>query len=202
MPSPDSVLAAVVVTALMDARWESAELLSRRSSGAAPELLRARAAELSLSASGREQVLGLALAAAADDVEQARSPLGDGALFFFAESVGRAEQLRWQRAVLALAGTADARADALVRELEAAHRQEGGQGVSAAELACRLREDALLHKRLWDDPRIPADAPTRLVMLCAIPRLVDRSRALDPRPLRSLHDLIPWPAGRRRWTPA
>ena len=174
------------IHAAMAARWEASDFSNRFRDLAVPDLLRARAAGLARSGAGRDQLLSLALAAAADDLQHGRAPLGAGALFWSEAANDPAERLRIQREVLALSGSADVAADALALHLEAEHRRDVGPG----GVATRLVRDARLHKRLWDDPRLRADARTRLVMLCSVPRLMDRARSLDPLRLGGVVDLI------------
>jgi hypothetical protein len=62
--------------AVAEARWEAADLLSRRPALAA-DLLRGHAAELAASPTARDQLLGLALERAAADLDAGRAPLAD-----------------------------------------------------------------------------------------------------------------------------
>lgn len=191
----EAVVAAAAIRAMMDARWEAADLLSRKSPSAAQDFLRARAAELATSWSGRDQVMSVALDAAADDLQQGSPPLGSGALFFFARPPAPADKVDVQRAVFARLGAEDLEVDNVVARLEAEHRGELSGASAFAELSRRLLNDARLHKHLWDDPRIPAGPDLRLVMLCSVPRLIDRARAIDPMRLRTVHALFKWPRG-------
>jgi hypothetical protein len=71
------VTAADEAAAVAEARWEAADLLSRRPALAA-DLLRGHAAELATSPVARDQLLGLALERAAADLDAGRAPLADG----------------------------------------------------------------------------------------------------------------------------
>jgi hypothetical protein len=186
------VLATVALRAVSEARWQAADVLSRKPAPVALDLLRARAAELAMSPLGRDQVMSVALLTVVDDVTDGGPPLADGALFFFGASMEPRRRLPMQRRVFAALRPCDGEADAVVRQLEAEHPP----ATPGAEIAARLLDDARLHKQLWDDPRIPADLETRLVMLCSVPRLVDRARELDPLRLRALRPIARW--SRRR----
>ena len=185
-------VAAAAIQAVMEARWETTSLLARRPVESVPDLLRARAAELATSAWGRDQVMSVALEAAADDVENGRPALATGALFFFQGPADPEARLPIQREVFRRFGSAEQEADAIVAVVEEEHRR-AASGASPGEISARLFADALLHKQLWDLPRLRADSHTRLTMLCSVPRLVERARALDPLRLRSLRTLINWP---------
>lgn len=62
--------------AVAEARWEAADLLSRRPALAA-DLLRGHAAELAASPARSDQLLSLALERAAADLDAGRAPLAD-----------------------------------------------------------------------------------------------------------------------------
>lgn len=184
-PDPSLVTAAAIV-ALMEARWESNDLLSRRSITLAPDLLRGHAAELAASAIGRDQLLGLALEEAARDLEGGRPPLADGPLFLVDEPAracpGRSA-LRDE--VLGGGGVPLAESQRVADEIEQRQRREC---IEVRELSQRLVSEARLQELLWDDPRIPATGRTRLVMLCSAPRLLERARELDPSRSRRRRD--------------
>jgi hypothetical protein len=78
-------LVGAAVEALLVARWEVAELLSRRPSQLAADLLRGHASELASSALASDQMLSLALETAARDIEAGNPPLGEGCLFLLAD---------------------------------------------------------------------------------------------------------------------
>ena len=200
-PDPDRMpgerlLAAATDRACMAARWEAAELLSRRTPEAASDLLRGRAAELAGSAAARHQLLSLALDAAADDIQKGVAPLTGGARFLSDLAVEETARRRVQREVLSWAKL-EGTADIVVGEVEAQHRRELGGVGAFADLAGRLLEDARLHKLLWDDPRLPADVNPRRALLASIPRLIDRARSLDPMRLRSVRSLLAWTRPRK-----
>jgi hypothetical protein len=176
-PDPD-VVASAAIAAVMDARWESSEALSRGPAELASDLLRRRAGELATSPAGRDQLLSVALQAAAADIAAGRPALADGALFLLeAPAPDPAARDALRAAVLKQGGVAVAESQRVAEEVEARQRRDG---VEAAALAQQLRAEARLQELLWDDPRLPAAARTRLVMLCTIPRLLRRSEELDP----------------------
>ena len=183
MKPPDYAKAHIVATAalgaLTEARWQSSELLSRRSADAAPDLLRGLAAEMAFSPLGRDQVLSLALLVAADDLEAGRSPAAAASELVLLQP-GPADAARSDvRARVLNSGvipTADARRAA--EDLERRYRPECG---SDLELSARLTAEANLNELLWDDPRLPGDDRTRLTMLFSIPQLLDLAEALGPR---------------------
>ena len=93
-PGPGrGVLGAAVIGAIEHVRWEAIELLNRHESPHAVDLLRSRATELADSAAGRDQIRSVVLERAAEDVEHGRTPLGDGAAFYFDEPAGPARRL-------------------------------------------------------------------------------------------------------------
>ena len=176
-PDPD-VVASAAIAAVMEARWESSEALSRRPAGLASELLRRRASELAMSPAGRDQLLSVALRAAAKDVAAGHPALADGALFLLGDPApDPAARDAMRAAVLKQGGIAVAESQRVAEEVERRQRRDG---VETGALSRRLRAEARLHELLWDDPRLPAAARTRLVMLCTIPRLLRRSEELDP----------------------
>jgi hypothetical protein len=201
LPGPlggHELLGSAVIAAVRDARWEAAELLSRRTPAAAADLLHGRAGELAASPSGRSQLASLALEKAAADIQRGRSPISPGAVFFFGRSATPEARLEVQRAVFAGFRPADDAAAGLTTDLEAELRTRLGAPAGDAALSGPLLDAGRLHKLLWDDPRIPAAPAVRLVMLCSIPRLVDRARALDPLRLRTLRNLVRR-GGRTAW---
>jgi hypothetical protein len=182
MRGPDGeradAVAAAAIDALLAARWQCTDLLSRKSPDAARELLLGHAAELASSAVGRDQLLSKALEAAAADLSAGRSPLGEGASFFFREREPCATARRIVRQqVFRGGGVPSRKAHAVVADLERRLRSECADDQA---LRKRLAAEAHLHERLWDDPRLPADAKTRLIMLCAVPKAMARSQDLDP----------------------
>ena len=193
MKPPDYAKAHIVATAalgaLTEARWQSSELLSRRSADAAPDLLRGLAAEMAFSPLGRDQVLSLALLVAADDLEAGRSPAAAASELVLlqpgpadaARSDVRARVLNSgviPRAAAVAVAVAPADARRAAEDLERRYRPECG---SDLELSARLTAEANLNELLWDDPRLPGDDRTRLTMLFSIPQLLDLAEALGPR---------------------
>lgn len=175
-------LASALVAALAAARWHVADLASRRPRDLVPDLLSGRAAELALSPMAADQLLSLALDAAAADLAAGRPPLADGVLSFFPR-LGTTDPADESP----LGTEADARRFVedlgLVAELEARHR---ALGLAGAELAARLAEDAQMQDFLADDPRIPAGPSVRLLMRASIGPILERSRALDPNVVREI----------------
>ncbi|MFL5297075.1 MAG: hypothetical protein ACJ798_11905 [Phenylobacterium sp.] len=175
-PADPAVQAAV--DALLAARWECADLLSRKPAVHAIELVSGRAAELASSPIGRDQMLSAALDAAAADLGAGRPPLPDGTGFFFR---GRAPcptaRLVIREQVFRHPGVPGRAADEAAAELERRCRLECR---SERELSARLWSEASLQRSLWDDPRLPAQTHTRLIMLCAVPKLARRAADLDP----------------------
>jgi hypothetical protein len=201
LPGPlgaHELLGSAVIGVVREARWEAAELLSRRTPAAAADLLRGRAGELAASPSGRSQLASLALEKAAGDIQRGRSPISPGAVFFFGRAATPEARLEIQRAVFAGFRPVDEAAGRLTAELEAELRQRLDTAAGDAALSAPLLDAGRLHKLLWDDPRIPAAPGVRLVMVCSIPRLVDRARALDPLRLRALRNLVRR-GGRAAW---
>jgi len=172
------VVAAAAIDALLAARWQAADLLSRKSPEAARELLLGHAGELASSAVGRDQLLSKALEVAAADLSAERPPLSEGASFFFRERepCSTARQIVRQQ-VFRGGGVPSRKAHDVVADLERRLRSEGADDRALRE---RLAAEAHLHERLWDDPRLPADANTRLIMLSAVPKAMARSHDLDP----------------------
>jgi hypothetical protein len=177
------------VEAVLAARWECAELAARKSAEAVGELLLGHAAELACSALGRDQILSRALESAAADVRAGRPALEDGAAFFFREAVPDGARSVVREQVFRHSGVPSRASQAVAAELERRLRSEG---LGDRELSERLLAEAHLHERLWDDPRLGADTHTRLILLCAVPKVIERSEALDPSRARFL---------RRRETP-
>jgi hypothetical protein len=181
---PMDLVASAAVDVLMAARWQCADLLSRKSSGSTRELLFGRAAELASSPIARGQILSKALEAAAADLEAGRPPLEEGASFFCREhppSCTARQIVRDQ--VFRHVGVPSRVSDAAAAELERRHRTEG---CADNELCGRLAAEAQLHELLWDDPRLPAGAHTHLIMLCTTPKLVELAETLDPSQARSV----------------
>ena len=85
-PAPEDPIASAAVEALLAARWECADVLSRRPARLAADLLRGHAAELATSPLASDQVLSLALDTAARDIEAGNPPLDGGAMFLFADA--------------------------------------------------------------------------------------------------------------------
>jgi hypothetical protein len=178
MPRASDPVAAAAVEAMMEARWEASDLLSRRPPPLACDLLQGHAAELAGSAIAHDQVLSLALDAAARDLAAGRAPLADGALFLFQEPAPEpAARQAVREGALREDGVPLADSHRVAEEIEERRRREGGE---PGELAGRLVAEARLHELMWDDPRLPATSRTRLVMLCSAARLIERAEALTP----------------------
>jgi hypothetical protein len=202
MTSPLSTLrepvAGAAIEALLAARWEVAELLSRRPSLLAADLLCGHAAELATSALASDQVLSLALETAARDIQAGNPPLDEGALFLFADDAGLAGARQSIRgAVTRQQGEPEPAPIDPVAEIE---RRLADERLAPAELSARLAAEARLQEALWDDPRLPAQMSVRLAMLHSIPRLAERAAELDPSQAQACRDLRPQ-ATRARWKP-
>lgn len=182
MPPPDAtknhIIAAALLGALIEARWRSGDLLSRKSAELAPDLLRGHAAEMAFSPIGRDQVLSLALSAAADDLEAGRLPSDERASFLRAPGPDDSARSGIRRRTILLGASGGSEARGVVEELERRYRPECRNEL---ELSGRLNEDAVLHDLLWDDPRLPCEDPVRLVMLSSGSKLVERAGVLAAR---------------------
>ncbi len=198
-PTPSHIpVASAAVEALLAARWECAELLSRRPPQLAADLLRGHAAELATSALASDQVLSLTLETAACDIEAGAPPLDGGALFLFTDAGCAADERTTLRdRVLQLPGEPAPTPAELVNEFE---RRLADRRLTTADLSRRLAAEARLQEALWDDPRLPAQMAVRLAMLRSIPRLAERAAELDRRQSRACRNVTAQ-ASRPRWTP-
>jgi hypothetical protein len=177
------VVATSMIDALLEARWASADLLARQGAAGASDRLRGRAAELAGSPLGGDQVLSLALDAAAEDLANGRVVLAEGVIAFCGPPVDETERRALREQVFRQGGARALESEQVADELVRRHADEV---CSAAALARLLIDDARLHERLWDDPRLPAAPRTRLVMLCSVPKLLARAAQLDPSRARAL----------------
>jgi hypothetical protein len=179
--TPKDPLACAAVEALRAARWECAELLSRRPSLLAADLLRAHATELATSPVARDQVLSRALEMAARNLEAGYAPVDEAGLFLAADSDGAAEARERLRTLVLQQSPAPNTID-VVGELE---RRLADRRLTPIALSRRLAAEASLQAALWDDPRIPAANSVRLAMLRSIPKLAQRAADLegDPKPV-------------------
>lgn len=170
-----AVLAAVVEAGLRD------DGVFLRRLVAAPDLLRRHAAAMAASPIARDQILALALTAAAEDLERRRPPRtrGLGALVEGGE-VTEDARLEVRRQVFRHGAPPAAESRRVVEDLERRYQPECA---TPRALSRRLRDDARLHELFWDDPRLACDGRTRLVMMSSVPALLARAAALDPRPL-------------------
>lgn len=177
---PENPVAVAAVEALLAARWEVAELLSRRPSRVAADLLRGHAAELAMSALADDQLLSLALDRAAQDIEAGDPPLQAGVPFLLDDSDGLAGARESVGGiVLQQPGEPAPTPVHLAAEIE---RRLLDERPTPTELSDRLAAKARLQEALWNDPRLPAEPSVRLAMLCCIPMLAERAAELDPRP--------------------
>lgn len=190
------IVASAALGALSEARSRGADLVARRSREAACEQLRGLAAEMASSPIGRDQVLRLALMAAAENLERGEPVEAAGAQAFLGRppAVER-ERLEIRRRVFQAGGTPAAESARVADSLERRHRPECA---NASELSERLMEDATLHEILWDEPRLACDDRTRLVMLLSVPKLLERAEQLDPAAVRSPRPPLAGP-GARDW---
>lgn len=173
-PSPDrarKILEAACTDALATARWDEADLATRWPGDEARALLLAKAAECALSGSARDQLLSVAIERVIGQADRA-GPLLEG-------TPDAGERAAIARQALALGPHKVSETDALVALVEGRHALHRRGRIAGPRVAARLlREEAVLHELLWDHPGIPAGAPIRLAMLCAIPRLRDRADEL------------------------
>lgn len=206
--SPCAIAAAV----LAKARWEARDLLSRRSRESAIELLFAHAAELALSPNAPDQLLGVALSAAAQSVAEGRAVLASPPTVFV-DYDGKLHATRrairnkvfhyatdhWQAAL-----------EQAALFTQASQAQENPKN-GFADSTKGLTEAAIeLQRHLWDHPQIRADAHIRLVMFLSLPMLetqlrfasgVNNSKHLPVvrrRPMASLLKNLVRNLGRRR----
>jgi len=178
----DDLVARSAIEAVLVARWECADLLSRRPPRLAADLLRGHAAELAASPFARDQVLSLALETAARDIDRGATPLQQGAMFLFeGDACGTRPRETIREAVLAQPQPAGAPLD-LAAEFE---RRVAAERLATGELARRMEAEARLQEALWDDPRLAAQPAVRHAILCSVPRLTARAADLDPRRRRA-----------------
>lgn len=148
--APQDPLAAAAVEAVLAARWECTELLSRRPSLLAAELLRGHAAELATSALAGDQVLSLALETAAGDIEAGRPPLEGGAMFLVTDASGADGARRSLRGlVLRQPGEPSPPPGDVVAEIE---RRCADEGLAPSQLAGRLTAASRLQQALRSAP--------------------------------------------------
>jgi hypothetical protein len=172
------IAAAAALGAITHARWQSRELLSRRSMAVAADLLRGHAAELTFSPIGRDQLLSLALVAAADDVEHDRQPRADRAAILPEPGPSEADRSKVRQQVFQSGALPTAEASRVLDDVERRLRPECAHDRA---LSARLIEDAALHELLWDDPRLSCDQHTRRAMFGSIPLLHKRAEVLGRR---------------------
>jgi hypothetical protein len=185
MRSPDCarshIAASAALAAVVEARLRSSDGASLQYLSGAPHLLRAHAAEMAVSPIGRDQVLSLALTRAAEDLEQGRSPdAADLNLFFEGAEVTAEARLEVRRRVFQQGALPVAESRRVVEVLE---RRFLPECATLRALSRRLTEEARLHERLWDDPRLACDGRTRLIMLASVSKLLERADELDARRL-------------------
>lgn len=179
----DDIVARAAVEAVLVARWECSDLLSRRDPRLAADLLRGHAAELTASPFARDQVLSLALEAAARDIDRGAAPLHQGAMFFFeGEACGARPRDAIRETILRQASPACGPGD-VVAEFE---RRVAPEHLTVRELSLRMDAEAQLQESLWDDPRLAAQPSVRRAILCSVPRLAARAADLDPSRRRAI----------------
>lgn len=171
------ILASGALGALTEALRHGGAGLSRRTAEAAPGLLRGYAVEMTGSPLARDQVLSLALLAAADDLEAGRTPAASPQSALPQPAPDEAARLDIRTRVLRLGPAAG---DDVRRAVEDVERRRRAECAGDLDLASRLRVEATLQERFWDDPRLPADDGARLTMLFSVPELLDRADALGP----------------------
>lgn len=154
-----------------EARWEALVLIARRGRGAAPDLLRGHAADLSGSSLARVQLLSLALDRAADLLDAgAEAPEIDMDGFLRIEEAP---------ADVLSAVQGWAASPTVINRARSGIDRIGREHAGRSSI---LAQDALLNERLWCDARLPASPDTRAVMLAAIPFLRARASAARRRP--------------------
>lgn len=173
-PEPDP-LETVVSEVIGEALWRYRDLSARRTEDQARDLVLAEAAERSLSAAGREQLLSVAL----ERVLTLDPEAPASARLLLGSDPHEDQTLTIRKSVFALGPQNVEAADALIDQLEKFHAGRLTKRGSKVEIALGLEQDAALHQALWDDPRIPASSENRLAMLCSIPRLRDRAVHLN-----------------------
>lgn len=171
------IVASAALGALTEAVWQSRDLLSGPCAEAAPDLLRRLAGEMACSPIARDQVLSLALCAAAGDLEAGLLPASAIERILLPPGPDDIARLEVRAQVLGLGFLPAADARRAADELERRHRPECA---SDLELSARLTAEANLHELLWDDPRLPGDDRVRLTMLFSVPALLERAEALGP----------------------
>lgn len=171
--SAAAVLEAACAEAWATARWDRADLATRRPDAGPGALLLAKAVECASSPVAREQLLSLAIERVAGDAD-------DGAPLIEArpDPGGRAGIAAEVSALEPRAAEIEAAA-ALIESRHA--RRPATTGEQRDRLAAQLREDALLHEMLWDHPDLAASPAVRRAMLGAIPRLRERADQLTTR---------------------
>ncbi len=138
--------------------------------------LRAKARELSTSPAPCDQIAALAYAHAAEDLAWGRAPLAEWRLFTDSSRTPDPRARARLRSELPVAGPETSRdARRLVADLERRVLQDkdGPQGV--LEAGQMLGQAAVLQHLLWDDPRIEAAVPVRLVMRESIDLIRERA---------------------------
>jgi hypothetical protein len=175
----DSARTYIVASAELGAVIETSRLacdLGHRQSPATIALqLRRRADELAASPIGRDQILRLALLAAAHDLERGDAPAPGGAEPPLEPDPTARRHVR--KAVLAARPAELAEARRAVEHLERRHRPETRDRFDLAE---RLASEADLHDVLWDDPRLACTTWTRQIMRRSIALLLERAQRLAP----------------------
>lgn len=168
-PEQERLLGVACAEALAAARWDHADLATRRPGADVSAMLLAKGAECALSPIGRDQLLSLALE---------RVGTGDDSLAPLVDP--RVEADRRTGIAVEVFRLGPHSASETRRLVEAIQVREAAPEVrtSRARLARRLRQEAALHEMLWDHPAIPAGPGVRLAMLCTIPQLRDRADEL------------------------
>ncbi|WP_293676113.1 hypothetical protein [uncultured Phenylobacterium sp.] len=170
------MLTQAVLRAVMDARWRCEDLISRKSISAAPDLLRGNAGELAFSGAARDQLLGLALLAAARDVERPGVVSEMDTASLLAElRCEPIERLAVRSAALESAPAASGGPAHIAAAIEDRLRAERRSPTALAEA---LRGEARLQELLWDNPCLPCSDGARLLMLFAAPKLLERAADL------------------------
>jgi hypothetical protein len=171
------IVASAELGALIEASLVACDLAQRRSAAGMAERLRGYAEELAPSPAGRDQVLRLALLAAAADLEDDRLLGGVRGLVNLHSEPDTGARRGVRAAAVAAPFVSRAEAQRVADDLERRHRPEARD---ARDLAERLTSEAGLHSLLWDDPRLACHTETRCAMRASIRPLLERAGSLSP----------------------
>lgn len=172
MYTRSSELTATMASILAEARWRARDVLSRRDLATALELLDAQAAELGLSPAARDQMLSLALTAAARDATARRDVLTVSPAIFvsYDDDLERARLMIRRQVFHNAPKNWSTALDSAMDFLHVLTKEVSGDAAEASR-ASRLQCELLMQELLWDHPHIPATPDTRLAMFFSVPVL-------------------------------